>query len=417
MKKRQLENIWQNRIISHGQQPANQFLAHEMNARRHPGNQREALRGSLNAVGWIAPVIVSAKTGKILDGHARVEEALSQDENSHVPFIEVDVSESEELLILGTFDPITNQATYDKEALDNLLQGISTGEAGLQSLLTELAEREGLYLDSLNPGEMLDAEPQIDRAAELNKKWQVKPGDLWQIGDHRLLCGDSTKAEDVARVLNGASPNLMVTDPPYGVEYDAEWRNEAAVKGLISHAACRVGKVESDDRIDWSEAWGLFTGNVVYCWHASWHTSEVQRSLESVGFLMRSQVIWAKQTFAISRGHYHWQHEPCWYAYRKNKTADWIGDRSQSTLWQITWDKNIEGGHSTQKPLECMARPIRNHEGDVYEPFAGSGTTIVAAQNLNRKCYALEISPDYCAVILERMQEAFPGLSLERLNG
>jgi hypothetical protein len=144
MKKRQLENTWQNRIISHGQQPANQFLAHEMNARRHPGNQREALRGSLNAVGWIAPVIVSAKTGKILDGHARVEESLSQNENSLVPFIEVDVSESEELLILGTFDPITNQATYDKEALDNLLQGISTGEAGLQALLSDLAAKNGI---------------------------------------------------------------------------------------------------------------------------------------------------------------------------------------------------------------------------------------------------------------------------------
>ena len=144
MKKRQLKNTWQNRIISHGEQPANQFLAHEMNARRHPGNQREALRGSLNAVGWIAPVIVSAKTGKILDGHARIEEALSQDENSHVPFIEVDVSESEERTILASFDPITGLATYDREALDALLREVSTGEAALQEMLAELAQKEGV---------------------------------------------------------------------------------------------------------------------------------------------------------------------------------------------------------------------------------------------------------------------------------
>ena len=279
-----------------------------------------------------------------------------------------------------------------------------------------------LYIESLTPDdrapdESSDAEPQIDRAAELNKKWKVKTGDLWLIGEHRLLCGDSTKTEDVTRVLDGNAPNLMVTDPPYGVEYDPDWRNEAADKGLISHAASRVGRVESDHRIDWSEAWAMFPGNVVYCWHAAWHASEVQRSLESAGFEMRAQIIWAKTTFAISRGHYHWQHEPCWYAFRKGEIAGWIGDRSQSTLWQITWDKNIEGGHSTQKPLECMARPIRNHKGDVYEPFCGSGTTMVAAQNLNRKCYALEISPNYCAVILERMATAFPSLEIRRMKG
>jgi DNA modification methylase len=129
---------------------------------------------------------------------------------------------------------------------------------------------------------------------------------------------------------------------------------------------------------------------------------------------MRAQIIWAKTAFAISRGHYHWQYEPCWYAFRPGSPADWIGGRSQSTLWQIGWDKNVEGGHSTQKPVECMARPIRNHEGDVYEPFAGSGTTLVAAQNLERRCYAIEIHPPYVAVILERMAKALPPLEIRR---
>lgn len=252
-----------------------------------------------------------------------------------------------------------------------------------------------------------DAEPQIDKAAELNEKWQVATSDLWQIGEHRLLCGDSTKAADVEKVVGGAMPNLMITDPPYGVDYDANWRNEADRA---------IGRVENDDEADWTVAWELFSGNVVYCWHAGLRASIVQSSLEIAGFEMRSQIIWAKSNFAISRGHYHWKHEPCWYAVRRGASASWIGDHSQVTVWDIEKPLKSETGHSTQKPLECMARPIRNHEGDVYEPFAGSGTTLVACQNLNRRCYAIEISPNYCAVILERMQTAFPDIEIRRIS-
>lgn len=270
--------------------------------------------------------------------------------------------------------------------------------------------------EAADEGEPVDAAPQIDKAAELNKKWKVKSGDLFAIGSHRLICGDSTSPQAVERVLDGAKPNLMVTDPPYGVDYHPEWRDEAAEKGLIGYAASRVAPVLNDERIDWTEAYQLFNGNVVYCWHADRHASEVQASIEIAGFEIRSQIVWAKPNFAISRGHYNWQHEPCWYAVRKGEQANWIGDHSQTTLWAIGRDDNTEGGHSTQKPLECMSRPIRNHEGDVYEPFAGSGTTLVACENLSRKCYAIEISEDYCAVILERMQTAFPHLEIKRIE-
>lgn len=156
------EAMWKNRIVEHGTASANQFLAHELNARRHPGHQRESLRGSLNEIGWVAPVIVSAKTGKLLDGHARIEEALSRDENTEVPFIKVEVSEGEERLILASFDPITNQAYYDKEVLDALLREVSTGDAALQSLLSDLAQSVGVIEADFS--DAFDKLPTEDRA-------------------------------------------------------------------------------------------------------------------------------------------------------------------------------------------------------------------------------------------------------------
>ena len=234
----------------------------------------------------------------------------------------------------------------------------------------------------------------------------TKPGDLWLLGRHRLLCGDSTVVTDVERLLNKAKPNLMITDPPYGVEYDPEWRHEAAERGVIGFSAKRLGKVANDDRADWSDAWNLFPGNVFYCWHASWYIGEVQQSLTDNGFEIRSLIIWAKDSFSISRGHYHWQHEPCWYAVRNGATAEWIGDRSQSTIWKINkQDGQDTGAHGTQKPVECMERPLRNHSGDVYDPFLGSGTTLIAAERQNRTCYGMEISPAYCDVIVRRWEQ------------
>ncbi len=236
----------------------------------------------------------------------------------------------------------------------------------------------------------------------------IVAGDLFELGPHRLLCGDATAQGDVARLMGDVVPFLMVTDPPYGVDYDPDWRNEAADKGLIAHAARRVGKVANDDRLDWTPAWELSPASVCYCWHAGRHAAAVQASLECARFEIRCQIIWGKSRFAISRGHYHWQHEPCWYAVRKGSSAAWIGDRSQTTLWTATLDKNVDGGHSTQKPVELMLKAIRNHSGDVYDPFCGSGTTLIAAEQLSRKCLAMEILPAYCQVIIDRW-EAFTG--------
>ncbi len=305
---------------------------------------------------------------------------------------------------------------YDWDVLANSWSDLPLSEWGVD-IPEDWSPAEVVEEDEAAVGEM------IDRAAELQVKWDTKSGQLWEIASqtasgvtHRLMCGSSTEKADVAALCGDVKPFLMVTDPPYGVEYDPEWRHEAAAKGLIGFSAKRSGKVENDDRVDWAEAWQLFEGDVAYVWHASLFGLEVNSSLSEADFELRSQIIWAKDSFSISRGHYHWQHESCFYAVRKGKQASWAGDRSQTTLWKINKnDGDDQGTHGTQKPLECMARPIRNHEGDVYEPFAGSGTTIVAAEQNKRACYAMEISPAYVAVCLERLTAL--GLTPKLTNG
>ncbi len=396
--------------------PASQFLANPYNPRRHPQEQRAALRGVLAEVGWVTGVIENQRTGHLIDGHARIEEALSKNEDEPIPFIQVDLSEDEERLILASFDPLSTLAYNDKEQLDALLREVSAGDMAVQQMLSQLAESEGLYFgeepkqeDESNVGEI------IDRAAELQQKWQVQRGQIWQIGKHRLMCGDSTSAEDVARLLDGAEPYLMITDPPYGVDYDPEWRNKAAAEGKLAYAASRVGRFENDTRADWSDVYRLWPCKVLYTWSPGGdHIITTGKAIIDAGFEIRNQIIWAKPHFPISRGHYTYRHEPCWYAVRKGANARWIGPANESTLWQISLDKNVDGGHSTQKPIECMARPMRNHEGDVADPFLGSGTTIVAAEQTNRICYGVEIEPKYCAVTLERLSAL--GLTPELTN-
>lgn len=210
----------------------------------------------------------------------------------------------------------------------------------------------------------------------------------------------------------------MVTDPPYGVNYDADWRNHAArtSPGMGNRAigAGAVGKVSNDDNSDWSQSWALSPSKVAYIWHAGKYASVVENSLLINDFEIRSQIIWNKNHFAISRGDYHWQHEPCWYAVKKGSKGNWAGDRKQTTVWEIDKPQKSETGHSTQKPVLCMGKPIGNHDGDVYDPFIGSGTTMVAAHQLNRKCYGMEIDPKYCQVIIDRMRKLDPGIVINR---
>jgi DNA modification methylase len=390
------------RIIERRMMKPRDLLDHPGQWRDHPKAQAEAMQGVLRDIGITDSLKAwhSERAGGALvtwDGHLR--KGLDPDQEWPVDILDFTDAEADYALL--THDPICAMALADKAALDALLSSVNSGEAAVQAMLAELAAKEGLYLEPKKEA----PEPQIDKAEELQAKWGTAVGQVWECGRHRIACGDCTDAAVVQRLFDGQVPNLCVTDPPYGVEYDANWRQEAAEAGHLAYAPMRVRKVRNDGQVNWDEAWRLFHGNVLYCWHAGRHASSTQASIETSGFEVRCQIIWAKSNFPISRGHYHWRHEPCWYAVRKGADASWIGDRKQTTLWEINLDRNVEGGHSTQKPLACMETPIINHAGDVYDPFVGSGTTLVAAERQNRRGFACEIDPAYVAVSLQRLAD------------
>lgn len=246
---------------------------------------------------------------------------------------------------------------------------------------------------------------------DFNSEPMAKLGDIYLLGSHRLMCGDSTNPQHVEKLMDGAKPILMVTDPPYGVNYEPEWREGVDLQvGMRSK-----GKVLNDDRYDWSEAYSLFTGDIAYVWHSSKYTHKFAENIENSGFELICLIIWTKQQFALSRGDYHHQHEPLWYGVRKGKKHNWQGRRDQSTVWEIennnpfgNSNKEETWGHGTQKPMECMLRPILNNSAQgesVYDPFGGSGTTLIACERSKRNCYMMELSPAYVDVIIKRWEK------------
>ncbi|HEY2528082.1 MAG TPA: DNA methyltransferase [Xanthobacteraceae bacterium] len=383
--------------------PVATLVPYARNARTHAPAQVAEIAGSIREWGWTIPVLV-AEDGTIIAGHGRVLAAQ-----------QLDLADIPVMVAAGWTD--AQRRAY--ALADNKLALNAGWDMAL--LRVELADLRDQAVDLETLG-FSDAEVAalIGRGGGLTDPDDVPPlpeapvsrlGDLWLCGSHRLLCGDATNGADVTRLLGDAKPLLMVTDPPYGVEYDADWRNRADRANGKPYGARAIGKVSNDERIDWRDAWALFPGAVAYVWHADRHASAVQASLEAANLEIRCQVIWAKNNIVISRGDYHWQHEPCWYAVRRGKSGHWSGDRSQTTLWQIDKPMKSETGHSTQKPVECMARPLTNNSrpGEaVYDPFLGSGTTMIAAEMAGRHCLALDIAPAYVDVAVARW-EAFTG--------
>ena len=389
--------------------PIERLIPYARNARTHTDEQVAQVAASIREWGWTNPVLVG-EDGGIIAGHCRVLAGRKLGLAEVPVMLASGWSEAQKRAYVLADNQLALNAGWDQDMLRLELTELQAVDFDLGLIGFGDAQLAGLLQS--NPG-LTDP----DDVPEPPAVPVAQRGDVWRLGRHRLVCGDSTSADDVRAALGGVSPHLMVTDPPYGVEYSADWRNKALRADGTPIAGRAIGKVTNDNRLDWREAWALFPGDVAYVWHADRHASAVQASVEAAGFNIRCQVIWAKGRFAIGRGDYHWQHEPCWYAVRKGKTGHWSGDRSQSTLWEISHSKS-ETGHSTQKPVECMKRPIENNSSPgqaVYDPFLGSGTTLIAAEMTGRVCHGLEIDPTYCDVIVERWQN-FTGEKAERLE-
>lgn len=381
--------------LQHLAVPIEALVPDPANPRQHPERNIEAIKASLLRFGQRQPLVVQKEGMIVRAGNGRLEaaKALGWTEIAAVVIEEDDITATAYAI---ADNRTSDLADWDHVALSDLL--VSLGD-GIESTGFTTEERDDLLRGGFANKDIDDG--QVDDPAESPI---VQAGEVWICGRHRVLCGDATSEADVEKLLNGAVPFLCVTDPPYGVNYDPAWRNEAAAKGHLAYAPSRVGKVANDDRADWSAAWKLFPGDVIYSWHPAGATSLVHAAaLQVSDFDIRMQIIWAKSNFPIGRGDYHVKHEPCWYAVRSGKAARRTDDRTQTTLWEINLDKNVEGGHSTQKPIECMARPIRNHAAqEVYDPFIGSGTTLAAAEQLDCTCYGIDIEPRYVQVAIRR---------------
>lgn len=414
----------------------------DRNARTHTREQLRLVEQSIREFGFTNPVLVS-DDNTILAGHGRVTAArnLGMDTVPCLRLSHLDDDQRRAYVIAD--NRLAERAGWDYDLLRLELGALDEHDFDLDMLgfgQDDLEQIMGAPDPETMAGENDIPDPPADP--------ETAPGDIYRLGGHYIICGSSTDSAIVDALLAMAQPpHLMVTDPPYGVEYDPEWRNRTLKNNR--HSDLATGKVLNDDRDDWRDAWALFPGDVAYVWHASTRVVQVAESLMVAGFDLRAQIIWAKSQLVISRGHYHSRHEPCWYAVRRGKSAHWNGSRRRSTVWTdidtretgelfvrrrdletvevipetatTVWDipkpQKNETGHSTQKPVECMRRPIINNskKGDtVYEPFAGSGTTIIACEQTGRACLAIELNPAYVDICVKRW-ENFTGKKAERI--
>lgn len=372
---------------------------HPRNWRKHPENQLKALRGLLGEVGFAGAELareLEDGTLQLIDGHARASMVGDQE----IPVLVLDVDESEADKILATFDPIGAMAETNKENLDAILRGIQTSDEEVAKLLSDLAQDAGLYL-----GDDADLLTDPDDVPDAPEDPITKMGDLWLMGEHRLLCGDSTKAEDVTRLMNGRKADLWLTDPPYNVAYTGKTQDALTIDNdSMGDADFRSFLVQCF-QIAFDN---LKAGGSYYIWHADTEGLNFRGAINDCGEKLRQCLVWQKNVMVMGRQDYHWQHEPCLYGWKKGASHGWYNDRKQTTL--LVFDRPSRSTeHPTMKPVRLFQYQIGNStapQGLVFDSFLGSGTTLIACQELGRTCYGLELSPSYCDVIVARWEAA-----------
>jgi DNA modification methylase len=392
------------------------FVPYTRNPRKNDAAV-DRMVASIREFGFKIPVLARSD-GEVVDGHLRLKAAKKLGIRE-VPVILCDEWTPAQV---KAFRLMVNRsvawAEWDEDALAIELSELRDLEFDLS--LTGFDTREiDAFLATPDDDDDANAAPPLPEVAI------SRLGDLWLCGKHRVLCGDATDADAVARLCGSVAPAVMVTDPPYGIELDSEWRDRA---GINKHGPAEPSymkrrteghtqtSISGDTIADWSPAFELVPSlQVAYVWHASKFTREVLDGLERIGFVNFQQIIWRKSVPAFTRTHYFFNHEPCWYARKKN--APWYGEKGGGnvTVWDAASPKMIMGGsdeekfdHPTQKPIELMRRPILNHtkRGElVYEPFLGSGTTLAAAEVTERVCRGLELDPRYVDVVVKRWEQ------------
>jgi DNA modification methylase len=405
---------------------AQDLIPNPKNWRRHPKAQANALRDLLQEIGFSDALLVrELADGRLMliDGHLRAETTP----DFEVPVLLLDLDEAEADKLLLTLDPLASMAGSDVERIKSLLQTVRTDSQAVDDLLRRTA---GERLWSLiHP----QAEPpaQIDKAAELQIKWRTSIGQVWRIGEHRLLCGDSTKAEDVMRLMAEERAVLFATDPPYAVGYSGgshpqSWGNRGAANRdkdwsheYIEAPSADVANTEKAG----IELYRAFIGTAIkhaiardaawYCWHASRRQMMLESIWNEAGAFVHQQIVWVKSRPVLTYSTYLWQHEPCLYGWMRGErpkiyraeVGDFAGE-FPTTVWAVPSSEVETDAHPTSKPCKLFALPMEMHteRGDIcYEPFSGSGSQLVAAQQIGRRCYAIEKSPPFVAVALERM--------------
>ncbi len=399
--------LYEDRVRELRRVRASDLIPSPHNWRVHPEGQRAAMRGVLAELGF-SDALLARETPDglmLIDGHLRADLVPDQE----VPVLVLDLDEAEADYLMATLDPLAGMAGQDDERLRALLDSLHNEDAGVAALLQGL--RDGIKVE---PQEGLVDHDAVPEAV----KPVAKRGDVWVCGDHRVMCGDSTDAEDVARLMAGERASLMVTDPPYGVGYEgagggkSKWGNRNRPDIPIANDDLGGGQI--DFWVSGFAPWPL-KGDVYVFAPPGPLGGALAQALGSAGIEHRQWLIWAKHHFSIGRSHYHYQHEPIAYGWKG--ATSWLGSRTESSVWEA--DKpTASDEHPTMKPVALCERAITNSSkanAVVIDPFLGSGTTMIAAERLGRRCYGMELEPRYVDVAVRRWED-FTGRKAELLH-
>jgi DNA modification methylase len=388
--------------------PLDAVVPDPANVRLHPEHNLEAIQGSLARFGQQKPIVVD-RSGVIRAGNGtyHAAKALGWEE---ILVVRTDLADLEATAFSIADNRTTDLSEFDLPALGRLLEelrqedalaGVGFDEAELDTLLAELREGLDLEVELDDPGPGEPPEAPVSRE-----------GDLWVLGDHRLLCGDSTTLEAVERVMAGEQAKLVATDPPYLVDYTGERPNDSGKDWTASYREIDIKDADGFFRSVFTNVLAVLAPHAaIYCWHAHKRAGLLSRVWEDLGIIDHQQVIWVKPAPVFGRVYWHFRHEPCSMGWRQGSKPEHDGNHEFSSVWELDYDGlgKRASDHPTAKPVEIFARPMRKHTkaGDiVFEPFSGSGSQLIAAEKLGRRCRAIEISPAFVDVAVRRWEGA-----------